>query len=341
MTPRPRLAAASAGVVALLALAACSGDTGEETATSDATAAGGEFSPVTIEHAFGATEITEEPQDVVTLGWGSTEAAIALDVVPVGIEAQTYAADEEGRLPWVAEALEEAGAEPTMIPASVEEPAYEDIAALEPDLILAPYSGITEEQYELLTEIAPTVAFPEEPWTTPWREVISIVGESVGKADAADALVEDLDAELAAVAEEHPELEGKTVAAVWDVGGTFWVYKAADSRVDFLLDLGLEGAPAVEELATDEETFVYSLSYEETDKLESDIVVNYASTQEEVDAFLGQSYAQAIPAVQNGAVANVVGDDLISAMSPPTALSIGWGLDEYVEIISEAAAAID
>ena len=37
-------------------------------------------------------------------------------------------------------------------------------------MILAPYSGITEEQYELLSEIAPTVAYPDEPWTTPWRE---------------------------------------------------------------------------------------------------------------------------------------------------------------------------
>ncbi len=35
----------------------------------------------------------------MSLGWGSAEAAIALGVVPVGIEAQTYAADENGQLP--------------------------------------------------------------------------------------------------------------------------------------------------------------------------------------------------------------------------------------------------
>lgn len=332
MPPRHRLAAATVGAV--LALTACSGDPTDAATT----AAGGDFEPVTIEHALGTTEITEQPQDVVTLGWGSAEAAIALGVVPVGIEEQTYAADENGQLPWVAEALAEAGAEPTMISASVEEPAYEEIAALEPDVILAPYSGITQEQYDLLAEIAPTVAYPEEPWTTPWREVITIVGEALGLPDEAQTLVEDIDGQIAAAAQEHPELEGKTVAAVWDVGGTFWVYKPQDARVDFLLDLGLESAPAVEELATDEETFVYSLSYEETDRLVSDIVVNYASTQEEVDTFLGQSYAQAIPAVSDGAVANIVGDDLVAAMSPPTALSVRWGLDEYVELISQAAA---
>ena len=337
MSTRLRLAAA--GAAALLALSGCSSSAGDDVAAgSDGS---GDFTATTIEHAFGTTEITARPENVVTLGWGSTEAAIALDVVPVGIEAQTYAADEDGRLPWVAEALAEAGAEPTMISATVGDPAYEEIGELAPDLILANYSGITAEQYALLSEIAPTVAYPDEPWTTPWRDVITTVGTALGRVTEAETLVADLDAQITAEADAHPELEGKSVAAVWDVGGTFWVYKPADSRVDFLLDLGLVGAPAVDELATDEESFVYSLSYEETDRLDSDVLVNYASTDAEAETFFGQSYAQAIPAVRAGAVANITGDELVAAMSPPTALSVTWGLDTYVELISEAAAAAE
>lgn len=326
-----RLAAVAVPLV--LALSACSGPADGE-ADAPATTADG----VTLTHAFGQTEVPGDARRVVTLGWGSTEAALALGVVPVGIETQTYAADEDGRLPWVAEALAETGEEPTMVPASVEEPAYEEIGALEPDVILAPYSGLTAEQYEILSEIAPTVAFPEEPWTTPWREVITIVGEALGRTAEAEELVADLDARIEEEAAAHPELEGKSVAAVWDVGGTFWVYKPQDSRVDFLLDLGLVSAPAVEELATGEESFVYTLSYEETDRLDSDILVTYASTEEEVQTFLGQSYAQAIPAVAHGTVAAITGDQLVAAMSPPTALSVDWGLDTYVELISAAAA---
>ncbi|MPV37722.1 ABC transporter substrate-binding protein [Georgenia subflava] len=338
---RTRTAAVAASAAALLALAACSNPAdGSDDPTADAGATGGS-GPVTIEHVFGSTEIPEGVEDVVTLGWSSTEAALALGVVPVGIEQQVYAANEEGQLPWVADALAEVGAEPTMISPSVEAPAYEEIGALAPDLILAPYSGITEEQYELLSEIAPTVAYPDEPWTTPWREVITTVGTALGVPAEAEELVADLDTQISDAAAGHPELEGKSVAAVWDVGGTFWVYKPADSRVDFLLDLGLVGAESVDELATDEESFVYSLSYEETDRLESDILVNYASTEAEVETFMGQSYAQAIPAVQAGAVANITGDDLIAAMSPPTALSITYGLDTYVEQIAEAAAAAE
>lgn len=327
-----RLVAATA---AALVLVACSTEPGDDGATSD-----GEGQPVAVEHAFGATEVPGDATDVVTLGWGSTEAALALGVVPVGIEAQTYAVDENGLLPWVNEALADVEEEPTILPAGVEEPAYEDIAALAPDVILAPYSGVTQEQYELLSEIAPTVVYPEEPWTTPWREVVTIVGTSLGLDSEAESLVADLDATLEDTAGAHPELQGVTVAAIWDVGGTFYVYKPADSRVDFLLDLGLESAPSVDALDTGEESFVYSLSYEQTDQLDAELVVSYASTEEEVETFLAQSYAQAIPAVADGAVAHIVGDQLVAAMSPPTALSLDWGLTEYVEAISAAVTQI-
>ncbi|UFU08225.1 iron-siderophore ABC transporter substrate-binding protein [Ruania halotolerans] len=327
-----------AAIAAALALAACSGGQSAPEESSDrAPGAEGAWESVSIDHAFGSTEIAEAPQDVVTLGWGSTEAAIALGVVPVGIEAKSYAADDDGMLPWVAEALAGTESAPAMIPEIIEEPAYEEIDALEPDLILAPYSGITEEQYELLTEIAPTVVYPEEAWTTPWRDVVTIVGESLGLADEATALVADIDSQLTEAAAAHPELDGLTVAAVWDLGGTFYVYKGADPRVGFLTDLGMQSAPSVEELAVGNETFFYTLSYEETSRLESDLIVMYASSQDEVDAFLAQSYAQAIPAVASGAVAPVVGDPLIAAMSPPTALSVTWGLEDYLQIISEAA----
>src|SRR5699024_4910283 len=113
--------------------------------------------------------------------------------------------------------------------------------------------------------------------------------------------------------------------------------KPSDARVAFLLDLGLKSAPAVEELDTGGKTYAYGLSYEQTDRLESDILVSYASTEEEAQTFLEQSYTQAIPAVEDGAVASVVGDDLIAAMSPPTALSLTWGLQDYVTVLSGAA----
>ncbi|MDQ2661430.1 MAG: iron-siderophore ABC transporter substrate-binding protein [Actinomycetota bacterium] len=337
MHARRTIAVIAAAAAAALALVGCSAAAPEE---SGAVAAPDGAFPVTIEHAFGETEIPSAPERVATWGWGSAEAVLALGVVPVAMGQQTYAANEDGVLPWVAEELEAIGAEtPAILTDDGETPPYEELVEAAPDVILAPYSGITEEQYELLSEIAPTVAYEGEPWTTPWRDVITTVGTALGQADEAQGVLDGLDAELAAQAEAHPELAGLTVAAVWDVAGTFYVYTPEDSRVEFLAALGLEDAPAVAELANGDSPFFYTLSYEQLDQLESDLLISYHDTQAEADAFLASAPIRAIPAVSRGQVAQVVGTELIAAVSPPTALSLTYGLEELVASLSAAAEA--
>ncbi len=327
-------------VAALAVIAGCSDDDSSSDAGATTAAATDAF-PVTIPHAFGETTIDAAPERVVTWGWGSADAAIALGTVPVAIPSQTYGGDADGVLPWIREALEADGAEiPAILPES-EEPPYEDIANAKPDLILAPYSGITKEQYELLTAIAPTVAYPEEPWATPWQDTIRIVGTALGKSDQAETLLADIDARFAAAAEANPVLEGKTVAMVWDAAGTFYVYKPADPRVQATEALGLVSAPSVEALAEGGESFYYPLSYEQLDGLESDILVSFADTQALSDEFLASAPAKLLPQVEAGTVAQVVGKDFIASVSPPTALSLTWGLDDYVEILAAAAEKVD
>ena len=219
-----RTGAIALGLSAAMLLAGCAGSS-QPAASGGEQPASGEF-PVTIEHAFGETTIEAEPTKVATWGWASADAVIALGVVPVAIPVQSYGGDENGVLPWIAEALEEQGAEtPTMLAVEGEEPPYEQLAEAAPDVILAPYSGVTEEQYDLLKEIAPTVAYPETPWSTPWRDVIDLVGQSLRKTDEAAQLMDDIDATVAEQAEAHPEFDGKTIAMVADSAGTFYVYE--------------------------------------------------------------------------------------------------------------------
>lgn len=320
-----------------LVAAGCGDDSSGEAGTSAPESAS---FPVTIPHAFGETTIDAPPERVAAWGWGSADAAIALDVVPVAIPFQSYGGDADGVLPWIRDALQERDAEvPAVLPDTGEEPPYEEIAAAKPDLILAVYSGITREQYELLSAIAPTVAYPEEAWATPWRDTISIVGTALGREAQAASLLDDIDATLAEQADAHPELAGKTVAMVWDADGTFYVYKDADPRVEATLALGLESAPSVAELANGDETFYYTLSYEQLDRLESDVLVSFADTQAQSTAFLESSHGRTMQQVKDGTVAEVVGKEFIASVSPPTALSLTWGLDEYVDILAGAAVA--
>ncbi len=341
LAPRRRVVSAAVALTALLAVSACGG--GDDPAASTTPAGGGGSAdgafPVTIEHALGSTTIEEEPERVVTWGWASADAAIAVGVTPVAIRFQAYGGDEEGVLPWIREALEEAGGEvPTVLPDAGDDVPFEEIAAAEPDVILAPYSGVTEEQYATLSEIAPVVAYPGDPWSTPWRDVVTITGEALGRADEAQAVLDDIDAQLSAQREAHPEFAGLTLAATWETAGTFYVYADEDPRVEFMLDLGFVNAPAVDALDTDESPFFYTLSRERLDELTSDVLVAYGTTQEELDAFLAAPHAQVMPQVTSGAVAQLVGAEFIASVSPPTALSLPWGLDE---VVTQLAAAVE
>ena len=330
-----RASALALASVAVLLVAGCASTPTDE--GTDSPGSSGDAFPVTIEHALGTTVIPEQPERVVTWGWGSADAAIALGVVPVAIPFQSYGGDESGVLPWIRDALEAQGEEiPTVLPDSTEEPPYEDIIEADPDVIIAVYSGITAEEYELLSAIAPVVAYPEEAWSTPWKDVVTLTAEALGKNDEAEDVLAAIDESLAEQADAHPEWAGKTLAAVWDIAGTFYVYKEADPRVEFMLELGFENAPSVDELANGDETFYYTLSYEQLDALESDVVVSYSDTQAEADAFVASAHGSTIPAVAAGAVATVVGTEFIASVSPPTALSLTWGLDDLISALEKA-----
>ena len=329
MHTRKYLAAVAVALASVLTVAGCSSPTTE---TPDADG-------ITISHAFGETVVPADAERVVTLGWGSTDAALALGVVPVAIPYDSYAGDDEGVLPWVREAVDELGAElPTVLPDSPEEPPYDEIDAANPDVILAVYSGITQEQYDLLSEIAPVVAYSGEAWSTPWRDLITTVGTALGEDEKAADVISGIETQVADAAAAHPEFAGKTIAAVWDVAGTFYVYKTADPRVEFLLDLGFVNAPSVDELANGDSTFYYTLSYEQLDQLSSDVVLSYSDTQDGADTFLTAPQTSVIPAVSAGHVAQLIGTEYISAVSPPTALSIPWGLEQLVDSLAAASA---
>ncbi|MCD4535931.1 iron-siderophore ABC transporter substrate-binding protein [Nocardioides sp. cx-169] len=332
-----RIVAPLAAALLALPLAACGSES--EDSQDDGTSESGAFEPVTIEHAFGETEIDERPERVVTWGWGTADAALAIGVTPVAMEKLAYGANEEGFMPWQEEAFAESGDDKPTTLTPGESPPFEEILAAEPDLILANYSGITEADYEKLSKIADTVAYPDQPWATPWREVITTVGEALGESEKAEEVLADIDAEVAAAAEEHPEFEGKTIAAVAIDPSAFYVYRGADPRVEFLEDLGFELAPSVDELDTEESTFYYTISTEVVDELTSDVLLSYAANEDVATTIEKDPTYQAMAQFKEDRVATVVGEDVVSSVSPPTALSLTWGLDAFVDALVPAVQA--
>ncbi|MFW6870318.1 iron-siderophore ABC transporter substrate-binding protein [Nocardioides sp. CPCC 206347] len=337
-----RTTALVAGLATVLALAACgqeSDDKDSGTTTLEAT----DSFPITIEHAFGKTEITEEPQRVATWGWGSTEAAIASGVYPVAIAEQLWTVGKGNLLPWVEEAYDAEGVEhPTLLPddGSGATVPYDEFIAAKPDLILAPYSGITEDQFKKLNEIAPTVAYPEAAWTTTWQDTIKITAKALGRSAHGDKILADIDTFLADEAEKHPEFDGKKVAALYPAPAAISLYTELDPRLAILTKLGFDVAPSVAKLDTSKGGFYFDMSYEKVDEIDADVVVTYFDDDAQAAAFLKDQKALAIPAVKDGGVAQVIGRTRISAVSPPTALSFQWagGMPELVKLLAEASA---
>jgi iron complex transport system substrate-binding protein len=336
-----RLSALAALTVAGgLVLSGCAG-TGAPASSGDddATTGSSEGFPVTFEHMYGETTIDEAPERVATWGWGATDAVLALGVVPVAVASMDYGGGENRITPWVEDALEELGGEePAILDNAAFELSVEELLAADPDVLIAPYSGLTQEEYDAVTAAGIPVVAPEEAaWSTPWRDVITETGKALGLAAEAEQLLSDLDQQVADAAAEHPEFEGTTIAYAADDVDTFYLYLPADPRVEILEDLGFVNAESVTAMDTGESTFYTTVSSENLDQIDADVVFTQVDSEDELQTFLTSDRTRIIPAVAAGAVGAIVGEEKVAAISP-TALTLPWILPEMVEQLAAATA---
>ena len=95
--------------------------------------------------------------------------------------------------PWAEEALGD-GATPEVLDSTNGIP-VEKVAALRPDLIIGIYSGMTQEEYDLLSKLAPTIAQTgRAAFFEPWRDQASTIGQAMFRHDDMQKLVTDVDA---------------------------------------------------------------------------------------------------------------------------------------------------
>lgn len=297
--------------------------------------------PITIKHAFGETIIESKPERIATISWGNQDLPLALGVVPVGISEANYGViDGSGVLPWTAAKFAELGVENPVLFDDVAGLNFEAIADVQPDVILAAYSGITQEEYDLLSEIAPVVAYPTLPWQTFWRDQILYDSMGMGMQAEGEALIKDLEALIATKISETPQVEGKSAAYFYfnpaDLGN-FYVYLPGDPRAAYLMDLGMTVPESVKKMAEETDSFAIALSAENADLLyDIDLIIAYGSP-ELLPALQADPLLGTIPAIANGAVALIEDGSPLSASATPSALSIPATIDDYLRIIGEAA----
>jgi iron complex transport system substrate-binding protein len=234
-----------AALAALTVLVGC-GSTEAGEGDGGAAASGDGAFPVSIEHTFGTTTIEQQPERVVVLGWSAQDVVYSLGLAPVGMPSYSYGGGDDGVLPWDDEYFD--AAETTLLD-TADGPPLEDIAALRPDVILAPYEGFDAATYEDLSKIAPTVAYPGEAWTTPWDEQTRIIGQALGKSAEAEKLIDDTNAAVQQIADEHPEFADLTFAYTSMGAESLYLYLGEDPRVQLIENLGFALDPSVDTLA--------------------------------------------------------------------------------------------
>lgn len=332
-----RLLAITTAALLAVPLAACSSGGGQDGAAQQQSSDG---FPVTIEHAFGETVVADKPERVATVAWANHEVPLALGVVPVGMSNATWGDDDgDGVLPWVEDQLEELGAETPVLFDETDGIDFEAVAATDPDVILAAYSGLTEDEYKTLSKIAPVVAYPEVAWGTSVEDMIDLNARALGLEDEGAALIESVDAQVEAALEAHPKLKDtKLLFSYLDPADLSQVgfYTSHDTRPGFLQQFGLPLPEIVTEESAKSESFYAQISAEQADRLDDvDVFVTYGDpdgdliAQLQADRLLSQ-----VPAIRDGHIAILEDATPLAASANPSPLSIGWGIDRYFDVLA-------
>jgi iron complex transport system substrate-binding protein len=296
--------------------------------------------PLTIKHALGTTTIPKKPERVATVAWANHEVPLALGIVPVGFARAGFGDDDgDGVLPWVAEKLSELQVQTPVLFDEGDGIDFEAVAATQPDVILAAYSGLSQSDYDTLSQIAPVVAYPDAPWSTDWRQMIRLNSEALGMGKEGEALIGKIETEIRDTVAAYPALHDTSAMFITHLNATdlstINFYTTNDTRVKFFADLGLKQPRSVLD-ASLPGRFSGSVSAERIDDFDDvDVLVTYGDRTLS-DAVLANPLLSRMPAIQKGALVTL-GNNPLGTGANPTPLSVSWVLKDYVALLAKAA----
>lgn len=282
--------------------------------------------PVTLTHKFGTTTIEKQPERVVSLGFAGIDNLLALGVKPVAVR-YWYGDYEYAAWPWAQGALGDA--KPDVLKGDIN---IEQIAALQPDVIMAVSSGITQEQYDLLSQIAPVVASEAQygDYGTPWQADVRTDGKALGLTEKAEAAIKTIEDRFAEIRAAHPDWEGQSAAV-----GFYWndapgAYRSIDIRPRMLEALGFKTPEAIDKLAAPDVFFV-STSAEDMSPLDTDLLI-WFDDEGKVETLKLRPQMRAFKEGRE-----IFPDAILSgAFSYSSLLSIDYALDHLVPLIEAA-----
>lgn len=219
-------------------------------------------------HVYGETVLEKPATRVVSLGFTTQDALLALGTPPVGIR-KWFGDMPYAVWPWAQAYLGDA--KPTVLAGEV---SAEIVASLQPDLIVGVGSGISKAEYDVLSQIAPVLmqAPDQAAYGTRWDVLTAMLGRALGKTAKADELIATNKAFFAAMRERHPDWAGKTAVCGYNFSGETGAFIGYDTRATFVTELGFRPTEKLVGLKT-AEGFYAPLSPEDLSALDADVLI--------------------------------------------------------------------
>jgi iron complex transport system substrate-binding protein len=232
---------ASATAAALIVVAGCSSVDDDNNSSESVTAERGAF-PVTIEQLFAPVTIENEPARVAAVGPGDGDTLLALGIVPTTMSPLTGSEATRVIEPWNEELIGDTV--PVVLPEASSDLNAEipKILATNPNLIIAVNAALTEEQYNNLSEVAPTVLHEEQyrDGQVPWQAATMQTGKAVGMPSETKKLIDDTEQFFTDAQAMYPSIVGKAGAVITaGPAGGVNIYSDTDKRGQILADLGM------------------------------------------------------------------------------------------------------
>lgn len=312
------------GGAAAMILAGCGGGGSEQE--------GDDSDARTIDHEYGKTTIEGVPDRIVSVGYTDHDPILALGMRPVGIR-RWFGHPPRGVWPWARARLGDA--KPRLLPENSIN--YEQVAALEPDLIVGISSGMSRKDYDTLSEFAPTLPQSERwpQYGVPWQEQTLVIGRALGREQRARKLVDRLQRGFERTRREHPEFEGATVSVIGTGSGAFYLYSRVDRSVAFFTDLGFRLPERAARIAPKDRYYV-QISEEKLGVADADVLVCFCSSPADERRLRSSAIFRRLGAVKDGRTIYLSEDDDLTraALSFDTVLSHPYLLEHLVPRLS-------
>lgn len=286
--------------------------------------------PQTFEHLYGTTIIKDKPVKIISLGLNDSSNFLALDVKPIAI--RDWAGDFYENAPWRVGAWGDF--KPVVMAGEVD---IEKIASLEPDLIVSIYSSISQQEYDLLSQIAPTISVKSKQsfFSTAWDERARIIGRAVGESEKTEALISSIEQQIDDIKKSHPDWQGKTTT-VANFGSSYGggAVRSPDPRARLLEQLGLKVPNEINDLGK-QGTFWVEISPEDISPLDLDVLIWRANNQAEIEGIKTLALRKTLNAYKQGREILLQGD-VYEALYNNSLSSLPYFLDHLVPQIELA-----